>query len=135
MERAAGGKPLDRGDLGAVLHDDERQARYHPAPVDEHRAGAALAVIAALLGAGQVEPIPQGIEQGRPGRDLEQPFAAVDDEPYRNFVGHRHGSTYWLRRHLFLRMKRSTRLQRYVHAIDYRHWSARSLSTRLEPAF
>src|SRR5215208_7386882 len=69
--RALGGKPLDGGDLGAVLHDDERQARYHPASVDEHRAGAALAVIAALLGAGQVEAVPQGIEQGRPRRDLE----------------------------------------------------------------
>jgi len=112
MERAVGGKPLDRGDLGTVLHDDERQARYDTASVDEHRAGAALAVIAALLGAGQIEAVPQRIEQGRPRRDLEQPFDAVDDEPYRNFVGHRHGFIDWLRRHLFLRMERSTRLQR-----------------------
>ena len=45
-----------------------RQELIAPA-VDQHRAGAALAVIAALLGAGQVEMVAQRVEQGRPRRD------------------------------------------------------------------
>ena len=46
-------------------------------PVDQHRAGAALAVVAALLRAGQVEMVAQGIEQGGPWRELELPLDAV----------------------------------------------------------
>ena len=70
MQRAVRRQALDGGDLGAVLHDRERQAGIDPPPVDQHRAGAALAVIAALLGAGQVEMVAQRVEQRRPRRDL-----------------------------------------------------------------
>ena len=49
------GQPLDRGDFGAVLHDGQREAGVDPPAVDQHRAGAALAVVAALLRAGQRE--------------------------------------------------------------------------------
>ena len=55
MQRAVVGQALDGGDLGAVLHDGQGQAGIDAPAVDQHRAGAALAVVAALLGAGQVE--------------------------------------------------------------------------------
>ena len=54
---------LDGEDLGAVVADRQRQARIDPPAVDQHRAGAALAAVAALLGAGQVQPLAQEIEQ------------------------------------------------------------------------
>ena len=50
-------------DVGAVVADRERQARIDPPAVDQDRAGAALAAVAALLGAGQVQPLAQEIEQ------------------------------------------------------------------------
>ena len=46
-------QPLDGDDLVALVHDRERQAGVDAPAVDQHRAGAALAVVAALLGAGE----------------------------------------------------------------------------------
>ena len=40
-------------------------------PFDDHRAGAALAVVAALLGAGQVQMLAQRVEQRRAGIDVK----------------------------------------------------------------
>ena len=57
------GEPFDGGDLAAFMHDRECQAGVGRVAVDQHGAGAALAVIAALLGAGQVEAFAQGVEQ------------------------------------------------------------------------
>ena len=57
---------LDRRDLRAVVRDGKREAGVGPAAVDQHRAGAALAVVAAFLGAGQPEPLAEQIEQRRP---------------------------------------------------------------------
>ena len=54
---------FDGGDAVAVVHHRQRQARVDPATVDDDRAGAALAVVAALLGAGQVQVFAQRIEQ------------------------------------------------------------------------
>ena len=51
---------------GAALHRDrKRQAGEHAPAVDQHRAGAALAVVAALLRAGEAEVLAQRIEQRR----------------------------------------------------------------------
>ena len=86
MQRAVRRQAFDRGDLGAVLHDGQRQAGIDAPAVDQHRAGAALAVVAALLGAGQVEVVAQRVEQGRPRRDLELRLDAVDGQRDRNFV-------------------------------------------------
>jgi len=44
---------LDRGDLGALVHDREAQAGIDAAAIHDHGAGAALALVAAFLGAGQ----------------------------------------------------------------------------------
>src|SRR5206468_2304075 len=48
---------LDGEHVGAVVADGERQAGVDAPAVDQHRAGPALAAVAALLGAGEVEPL------------------------------------------------------------------------------
>ena len=64
-------QPLDGGDAVALVHHRERQAGIDPPPVDDHRAGAALAVIAALLGAGEMQVLAQRVEQRGPRVELE----------------------------------------------------------------
>src|SRR4051794_39315818 len=56
-------QPLDRRDLLALDAGGERQARQDAPPVDEHRAGPALPLVAPLLRAGEREPFPQRVEQ------------------------------------------------------------------------
>ena len=63
---------LDGGDLVALVHHRERQAGVDPPAVDDHRAGAALAVVAALLGAGEMQVLAQRIEQRGAGVDLQR---------------------------------------------------------------
>ena len=84
MQRAIRRQALDGGHFGAVLHDGEREAGIDPPPVHQHGARAALAVIATLLGAGQVEMVAQRIEQGRPRRDPELRLDAVYGQRHRN---------------------------------------------------
>ncbi len=93
MQRAVRRQTLDGGHLRAVLHDGERQAGVDAPAVDQHGAGAALAVIAALFGAGQVEMVAQSVKERRPRRHRELPFDAVDDEFDGNFIGRRNGLT------------------------------------------
>ena len=64
VERLRRSQPFDGHDLVALVHHRERQTGVDPPAVDQHRAGAALAVIAALLGAGQVQMFAQGVQQG-----------------------------------------------------------------------
>ncbi|GGE49046.1 hypothetical protein GCM10007276_27720 [Agaricicola taiwanensis] len=78
MQAVILGKALDGGDLGTIAHHREDEAGVDAPPVDQHGAGTALAMIAALLGAGEVEMIPQEIEEGGPGRDMEFEAIAVD---------------------------------------------------------
>ena len=54
MQLVAVRDALDGQHVGAVVADRQRQARIDAPPVDQHRAGAALAAVAALLGAGQI---------------------------------------------------------------------------------
>ena len=70
--------PLDRGDEVAVVHDRERQAGVDAASFDQHRARAALAVIATFFRAGQGEVLPQSIEQRRAGIEGQRMRTAVD---------------------------------------------------------
>ena len=67
VQLAAVREPLDRGDLAAVGLQREVGARVHRPAVDQHHAGAALGVVAALLGAGQPELAAQHGEE-RPAR-------------------------------------------------------------------
>ena len=55
---------FDGRDLVALVHHREREAAVHAAAIDVDRAGAALPVIAALLGAGEMNALAQGVEQG-----------------------------------------------------------------------
>ena len=57
MQGALQRQALDGGDLGVVEGHGEGHAGIHPPPVHDHRAGAALAAVAALLGSGQVQPL------------------------------------------------------------------------------
>ena len=66
-----GAKALDRGDTAALVHHGQRQTGIDAPAIDDHRACAALAVVAALLGARQAKMFTQGIEQRRPRIDIE----------------------------------------------------------------
>src|SRR5262245_60768104 len=85
------GQPLDGRDMRAILHDGKRQAGIDAPAVDQDGASSALAMVAALLGTGQVEAVAQGVEQGRPGRDIDLSLDSVDDQRDRNLGRHRNG--------------------------------------------
>ena len=55
---AVGRQAFDGDDRGVLVRDGERQAAVDPTAVEQDRAGAALAVIAALLGAGDPQTLP-----------------------------------------------------------------------------
>jgi hypothetical protein len=55
----------------------QREARNHSLSVHEDSACATLTLIAALFGACQMEMIPQGIEQRRPGVDAEATGSSI----------------------------------------------------------
>src|SRR5215469_10219777 len=58
-------QPLNRDDLGVLVRDGERQAAIDASPVKQDGAGATLPVVAALLGAGEAEPLAQRVQQRR----------------------------------------------------------------------
>jgi hypothetical protein len=78
---------FDGGDLGAVVHDREAQAGIDAAAVDQHRAGAALALVAALLGAGQVQVFAQRVEER--GAGVERQLARLAIYAQGDLAGHR----------------------------------------------
>ena len=78
VELAVLGQTLDRGDLGAVGLDGEDGARLDAPPVDEHRAGAALAGVAADVCAGQVELLAQEVHEEQARLHLRLAHLAVD---------------------------------------------------------
>ena len=57
-----------------------REARAHGLAVDEHGAGAALALAAAVLGAGQVELVAQNAKQALRRVGLDAATTAVDQQ-------------------------------------------------------
>ena len=63
MQFVAASDALDREDVGAVVADRQRQARIDPSPVDQNRAGAALAAVTSLFGSCQVQTLAQEIQQ------------------------------------------------------------------------
>jgi hypothetical protein len=80
-------EPLDRRDRVALVHGGETQAGVNAHAVHQHRAGAAMAVVAALLGAGEMQVLAQSVEQ----RD-----ARVEFDPSRLPV-HREGDCHRVR--------------------------------------
>ena len=69
MQSAAVGQTFDRRDLAAFRHDGEREAGQDAPSIDMDGARTAFAAVAALLRAGQLDALSQGIDQG--GADIE----------------------------------------------------------------
>ena len=88
VQLAVLGQTLDRGDLGAVGLDGEDRAGLDAAAVDQHRARAALARVAADVRAGQQQLLAQEVDEEQARLDVALAHLAVD--------GHRdvsHGSS------------------------------------------
>jgi hypothetical protein len=75
---------FDRRHLAANNCDREREARVRAAPIEEHGAGATLAVVAPLLGAGQVEHLAQRVEKCHSWFDDQLAVCAVNGQLDRN---------------------------------------------------
>src|SRR5205085_1394871 len=74
------GEPFDRADLRAFGLHCEHQAGAHWASVQQHGAGAAHAVLAAEMRAGQATILAQRVGQAAPRFDLDRARLAVDGE-------------------------------------------------------
>ena len=79
------GQALDRGDLAALGRHREREAGEGASPVDMDRAGAALALVAALLGPGEADVLAQRVEQGRPHVEREVVVLPIDPQRHRHW--------------------------------------------------
>ncbi len=80
MQPSGRAEPFDGDDLIAVMRGGEREATVHAAAADMDGAGAALAVVATLLGAGEMQDFAQAIEQGHARIDRNFALLAVDAE-------------------------------------------------------
>ena len=78
MKPAGFAKAFDGGDLVAVVHGCESEAGVDAAAVDVNGASATLAMIAALLGSGQMEFFAQAVEQRRAWVEVYFVGLAVD---------------------------------------------------------
>ena len=73
---------LDGGDLRPVVHHRQSQAGVDPPAVNQHRAGPAGALVAALLRSGQSRPFAQHVQQRRADVDGEFSMLTVDLDMY-----------------------------------------------------
>ncbi len=73
-------KTLDSRDLGAVGLHGERHAALHGLTVEMHRAGTAVARVAADMGTGQPEVVADEVHQQAPRGDLQLDLLPVDLE-------------------------------------------------------
>ncbi|MNN47229.1 hypothetical protein D3C81_1616410 [compost metagenome] len=71
VQNVAAGQPFDGHQFGPVAHDGQGQAGIDALAIAQHRAGAALAMVAALLGADQVQLLAQKVEEGGLGIQLQ----------------------------------------------------------------
>jgi hypothetical protein len=71
---------FDRGHLGPVVRDGQDEAGVDPPAVQQHRARAALPLVAALLRPGQREVIAQEVQQAGPRVDGKPVRFAVDTD-------------------------------------------------------
>src|SRR5262249_29710740 len=78
VQAAVTRQTLDRRHLAAVALRRPRQARQHALAVGQDRAGPAPPLVAPLLGAGQLEPIPQRVQQRHAAVKPQPPRAAVN---------------------------------------------------------
>src|SRR3546814_8741218 len=71
-------KALDRHDVVVVMLHRQAEAAVDPPSARDHRAGAALSVIAALFRARQAQMLAQCVEERRARIEFELPGFAVD---------------------------------------------------------
>ncbi|MNP51306.1 hypothetical protein D3C76_1456120 [compost metagenome] len=83
MQLVRRSEPLDSGDFRAFVHYRQGQAGIDAPAVDNDRAGAALAVVATFLGAGELQVFAQQVEQGGAGVKLH--FLPSTVHPDRQF--------------------------------------------------
>ena len=88
VEAAGGGHALDGLDLAALGFDAEDQAGIDDAAVEHDGAGAAVAVVAALFGAGHTEDVAQNFQQALARFAEEIGILAVDFSLNVNDSGH-----------------------------------------------
>jgi hypothetical protein len=69
---------FDRCNFVTLVHDREAQAGIDAASVHQHRAGAALAVVAAFFCSGQLQALTQRVQQSHPRFHGEGVFFIVD---------------------------------------------------------
>jgi hypothetical protein len=81
MEVIGPADAFDGGDLIPEVHDGEGETGVDTAAVDVDGAGSALAVVAALLGTGEIEVLTKAVEESGAGIDLETMVLTVDAEP------------------------------------------------------
>jgi hypothetical protein len=62
------------------MHHGEREAAVDALSIDDHRAGAALPLVAALLGPCQPEMLTQRIEQSYAWIEIESAAPAIDSQ-------------------------------------------------------
>src|SRR5215472_2379454 len=74
------GEALDGRDVAALGRGGEGEAGQHAPAIDEHGAGAALTVVAALLRSRQSEVFAQRVEQRRADIERNEMLVAVDPE-------------------------------------------------------
>jgi len=80
MKLVATGDALDRDEFRALGFDRENTAGVHKAAVENDAAGAAVAVVAAFLGADQSELVAEHFEQALTGLAEEFDIVAVEAE-------------------------------------------------------
>ena len=78
MQASLLAQPLDCDELVAVRLGGEDKAGANKPAIEQHRAGAALALLARVLRAGEAEPLAKDVEQALPGPGIGLPALAVD---------------------------------------------------------
>jgi hypothetical protein len=92
MQLVAVREPFDRDDLVSRGGDHQCQAGEHPPTVDPDRAGLAGAEVAALLAAGEVEALTQGVQQADSRLEVDVVPASVDLQQHGTFPSPRRRS-------------------------------------------
>ena len=111
MQAIGGGYALNGVDLRALGLNAQHQAGGYDAPVQVDGAGAAVAVVAALFGAGHADDVAQAFQQALPRFAEEIGLVAVDGGAYVYKSGHCYSSPRARRMAMFKvrRVRTSTR--------------------------
>jgi hypothetical protein len=78
--------PLQRGDLIAFMQSGQRETGKHAPAINVHCAGPALAMIASLLRAGQLEMLAEAIQERSARIDPQIVLLAINPERNRDRV-------------------------------------------------